>query len=358
MTTKRICFFIDSLFNSGGMERISIDLANELVNYGFDVDFVVCSDNTDSFFELNEHIEIISIHTDSRTGSKLAGAKIIRQLWKERHYDMWINVGIHLIKMVFLSGIRRKGCKIITWEHFASNRNYTRVKWWMMAMMSDAVVVLTEADKALYHPLLRDKVYVVANFSVANSQRKSSTCTEKTVISVGRLEYIKGFDLLIDAWAIVARTHPTWKLKIFGEGEGRNCLEKQIHDLNLKSVELPGRSKHIIDEFSQSSIYAMSSRYEPFGIVIIEAMSAGLPIVCFNCAYGPPEIVVEGVTGLQTPCYNIEKYAENLSKLIADIELRKSYGSNGLKRFNELYTKEKIIGTWLELISRALQIKQ
>lgn len=355
MMTKRICFFIDSLFNSGGMERISIDLANELVDYGFDVDFVVCSDNTDSFFELNEHIEIISIHTDSRTGSKLAGAKIIRQLWKERHYDMWINVGIHLIKMVFLSGIRRKGCKIITWEHFSSNRNYTRIKWWMMAMMSDAVVVLTEADKAVYHPMLRDKVHVIANFSVANLQEKSSTCAESIVISVGRLEYTKGFDLLINAWAIVARTHPTWKLKIFGEGEERGSLEKQIHDFNLKSVELPGRNEHIIDELTQASIYAMSSRYESFGIGIIEAMSAGLPVVCFNCAYGPPEIVVDGVTGLQTPCYNIEKYAENLSKLISDIELRKSYGNNGLKRFNELYTKEKVIGTWLELISRVLR---
>lgn len=116
--TKRICFFIDSLFNSGGMERISIDLANELVNYGFDVDFVVCSDNTDSFFELNEHIEIISIHTDSRTGSKLAGAKIIRQLWKERHYDMWINVGIHLIKWYSFPEFVEKAAKSLLGSTF------------------------------------------------------------------------------------------------------------------------------------------------------------------------------------------------------------------------------------------------
>ena len=129
-----------------------------------------------------------------------------------------------------------------------------------------------------------------ASFPISQNSSfpKASSCEVHRVIAIGRLTYQKGFDRLIDAWTIVNRRHPDWKLDIFGEGIRREALNKQIRNNGLeKSVTIHPFTKNIAQEYLNSSIFALSSNYEGFVLVLLEAMGCGLPCVAFDCPNGP-----------------------------------------------------------------------
>ena len=179
--------------------------------------------------------------------------------------------------------------------------------------------------------------------------RKNSNCKNKKIISVGRLEYQKGFDILIDVWKKVDEKHSDWVLEIYGEGSLRKELQDKIDSLNLTdSLILKGSEKNIQSKYLESSIYMMSSRYEGMPMVLLEAMSCGLPLVSFDCPCGPKDIIKDGENGFLVKFGNIEEMAKKINYLIENEDKRIDMGKKA-KELSYNYLKEKIMNQWKEL---------
>ncbi|GII80686.1 hypothetical protein Sru01_56680 [Sphaerisporangium rufum] len=201
----------------------------------------------------------------------------------------------------------------------------------------DAFVTLTEADRERYARLLRGdppgRLLSIPN-AVPELDGGVSPLSEKTVVAMGRLAHAKGFDRLVNAWRTVAERHPDWTLRIYGGGprERHERLQERIDRAGLAGkVVLMGRTATPGAELAQASIHVVSSRYEGFGMAILEAMSKGLPVVSFDCPFGPREIITDGRDGLLVRSKKAADLAEGVCRLIEDEDLRRRLGRAALR---------------------------
>lgn len=215
----------------------------------------------------------------------------------------------------------------------------------------DRFVVLTQEDKDMWGEMPGIRVIPNAANFIAD---KYSDCTQKRVIAVGRLDYQKSFDRLIMAWERVHQMMPDWRLDIFGQGEWKDMLQSMIDERGLQDVvKLNGPTKNIGKEYAQSSMIVMSSHYEGFPMVMIEAMACGLPAVCFDFKCGPRDIIREGENGLVVPDGDIDGLAEAMVRLMKDEELRKKMGENA-KRVVETFSEERVMNKWIEMYEETI----
>lgn len=224
----------------------------------------------------------------------------------------------------------------------------------------DCFALLTEADAVDYRDRLVDADTLVTAMPNALPWpvRPASPLTEKIVISGGRLVEQKGFDLLIQAYALVARARPDWQLHIYGSGSLRPALQRMIVKLRLsEQVKLKGHTDDFDSVLATASVYALSSRYEGFGMVLIEAMSRGLPLVSFDCPRGPGEIVNSGSNGLLVPPEDTDALGEALLKVIEDDELRTQMGKAAHTDARQ-YEVAAIASRWEDLFEQLLQRRQ
>ncbi|WP_433421994.1 glycosyltransferase family 4 protein [Microtetraspora malaysiensis] len=194
----------------------------------------------------------------------------------------------------------------------------------------DAVVVLTQADAARYAAALDGtgtEPVVIPN-ALTPGDRRPADLAGRIVIAAGRLTRQKGFDLLIKAFAVVADAHPDWQLRIYGDGRERARLQHLIHGLHLDNhVFLMGGTTALEEEFAKGAVFVLSSRFEGFGMVLVEAMAHGLPVVAFDCPHGPGEIVTHGTDGLLVPPRDVSGLVTAIGRLVADEPLRHRLGS-------------------------------
>ena len=220
----------------------------------------------------------------------------------------------------------------------------------------DALAVLTETDRRDYVGLFRSgapPVVLLPN-AVPAIEGGRADPTRKTVVAAGRLTRAKGFDRLIPAWSQVARSHPDWRLEIYGSGPERDALQLLVDQHGLSgTVQLKGRTNRLGHAFANSSIFVLSSRREGFPMVILEAMSRGLPVVSFDCPTGPAEIVVDDHNGVLVPNGDIPALTEALRQLIEDDEQRARLGNGALETATR-YDVESIGKQWTELIDGLL----
>ena len=239
-----------------------------------------------------------------------------------------------------LSKIRKFGNRIR--QYFLKLRLVNAIKQF------DKIVVMTENEKKEWN--LPDKVVCIPNMIIHNPSKSSNNNhIHKRVISVGRYAYQKGFDMLLEAWKIVECYHPDWHLDIYGSHDGGNGefvqLQKQKDSLELQNISLHESTTDIYSAYMESDIYVMSSRFESFGLVLVEAMSCGLPIISFDCLYGPISIIKDGITGKLIPKGDVRKLADAICWMIEHPEERLRMGRNG-KKESETYLPEKIITLW------------
>jgi glycosyltransferase involved in cell wall biosynthesis len=191
----------------------------------------------------------------------------------------------------------------------------------------DLVSVLTERDADDYRSLLGNRVRIERVPNAVPDPGSYRTGDAKVVVAAGRLTRQKGFDLLVDAYAQVARRHPDWQLHIYGSGPERDRLLAQIRRLDLGGrVRLMGYTDRLSVQMSRAAIYVMSSRVEGFPMVLLEAMAVGLPVVSFDCPNGPADLVRQGSNGTLVPAGDVRGLADALSAVMADPGCRARMG--------------------------------
>jgi glycosyltransferase involved in cell wall biosynthesis len=211
----------------------------------------------------------------------------------------------------------------------------------------DLLSTLTERDAADYRELLGDRPRVECFPNPApDLGGRRATPDAKVVIAAGRLTRQKAFGRLVDAWGEVARRHPDWRLRIFGEGPKRRRLERRIRQLGIDdSARLEGFTDHLPDELARASLFVMTSRREGFPMVLLEAMSVGLPVVSVDCYTGPSDIVTDGVDGRIVPEDDRPALVEAMSELMADDAKRRAFGEAALEAAGR-YELGRIAARW------------
>ncbi len=349
-TIKNINFF-------AGTERVTALLANELVARGYEIGIIsLVGEGKKPFFTFDNRVKLFYLSApkdhhifpfrDLRRIRKMKA--ILRQ--EKPDCVIFVDSG-----RSFVNVPASKGIPSITWEHLnirACNGPKRRLSRVLAVKYTDCIVSLTSGDADDYVTMFgaeRSKSLCMPNPITIDNSVKCSL-TEKRVLAVGRLDNKqKGFDLLIEAWSKV-KNRDGWKLRIIGAGKHERIIRNQIAELGLKdSIEVVPPTKDMISEYLNSSIYAMSSRYEGLPLVLIEAMSLGLPIVSFDCERGPSDIVEDGVTGYLVETFDVDKFAERLQTLISDKDLREKFSKTSIEHSSK-FAIDEIITRWEKLI--------
>ena len=208
------------------------------------------------------------------------------------------------------------------------------------------VVTLTKQDVPFWQEYVK-RIEVIPNM-LTIKPKKVIDYHVKRVVSAGRYMTEKGFDRLLEAWHLLADDYADWQLYIFGD-EDRTTYQRIVDQYNMnESVHLMPATTDIAEEFSKSSIFVMSSRYEGFGLVLAEAMSCGLPCISFDCPYGPHEIISDGEDGFLVENSNIELFARTMEHLMSDAVLRQKMGEMAIKNIVR-YDSDMIMNHWNQL---------
>ncbi|HYH58616.1 MAG TPA: glycosyltransferase family 4 protein [Thermoleophilaceae bacterium] len=221
----------------------------------------------------------------------------------------------------------------------------------------DALVVLTHDDQHDYREVLagaETRIERITN-AVPRLSGEPRAERDKIVLAAGRLTWQKGYDLLIDAFVPVAEKHPDWQLRIYGDGARRKRLARRILRADLyNNVFLMGVTRRLGEVMSRAGLFVLSSRYEGFGMVIVEAMSKGLPVVSFDCPRGPGEIIDPGRDGILVPPQDVEGLARAMLELIEDDERRRRYGAAATEKVRE-FEIDQVGEQWESLLSELIK---
>lgn len=360
---KKICFFVGNMNHSGGTERVSSVIINQFAAKGFDIHVVNLGGGESPFFHLDPQVKNISLGNIPGGGLKAFFSSIskLRSYIKAHSIDVLVSVesllALYSVPAAFFTGVKQ-----VVWEHFNYNvdlglkaRRFARH---IAAFAVNDIVTLTEKDKGFWQKATwcRASVSAIANpvpFGISEHQPDTNN---KTFLSVGRLTHQKGFDLLLQAWKGVAAVYPDWVLQIVGSGEDHVALINQIGELELgQSVQLIPATPEIKQYYQNAVYYVMSSRFEGLPMVLLEALSYGLPIVSFDCDTGPSDIVIHGGNGWLCLNGNPESLTKAMLEavdLAADNTTYSAYSAEAKVKCKD-YSVNSVMDKWISLVSDA-----
>ena len=372
----KIVFVTPAIYSPGGVERVVAVKANYFAEQlGYDVTIIVTEGRgRDCFFPLSDRVEVINYELYFEELWRLPfWKKVFVYLCIQYEYKRRLKADLIRIRPDFVITTLRREINFINkindgsvkiGELHVNRANYrnfdeqdsNRVKrifarLWMNNLLVhlkrlDKMVVLT--DNALGDwPELCNVVKIpdALPFQIDGK----SDLSVKRIVSIGRYAYDKGNDLLLQAWAIIEKEMPDWTLDIYGNGN-IEPYQIQMAELGIDPhrCHLYGPISDVKKEYLSSSIFVLPSRFEGFGLVLIEAMACGVPVVAFDCENGPRSIIADGDCGYLIPPFDIDALAKKIMLLMSNASLRKEIGNNA-QNAASLYEIDKIGQQWKQL---------
>ena len=381
-----IVYCTDSVCHAGGIQRVTIAKANALADMEGNKVWIVVTDNQhpDPVMPLSEKVSLVDLgvrYYEDDWKSKwnvLRGIFVKRKTHKRELLDFLNRIGPDIVistgtsEKYFLPRLRVSSSPAFVREiHFSKDYRMRAARGWFDKTLArlgdiadysfniwryDRIVLLTEEDRQS-HWKPDDRLAVIPN-PVTFHPSAHSSLQNKKVIAVGRLVHQKNFASLVRAFSLVKKRFPEWTLDIFGDGNEWEYLSSLINTLGLsETVRLMGKSSMIQDVMPGYSLFAMSSRFEGFPLVLVEAQSCGLPVVSYACPCGPKDIIRDGVDGFLVPPGDEAALAERICQLIEDDNLRRKMGAAALERTKD-FSLERIIPRWTSLFEELMENKK
>ncbi len=356
--------FVVSGLGMGGAERVVALLSAAWAERGWDVAVAAFDSPQDPVaHRFADGVELIRLGLAPGGGARLRGLTAtarrlfaLRKLLRAQRPDIVISF-LTKINVLTLLAAAGTGIPVVISER--NNPAEQRVhplwasSWKTLAPRAAAIVLQTQAIRNRYPPAIAHKAVVIPN-PVAIPSDLPRNSHDPTLVAVGRLTGQKGFDLLVHAFATLASDYPEWRLMIFGDGPERPALERMVADYDLENrIQLPGTSANHGEWIAQADAFVLPSRFEGFPNVLVEAMMAGLPVVAFDCDFGPAEIVTHDVNGLLVPPGDVAALALNLRNILKVSSLRDRLG--GAARTSAVrFATERVVLKWDSLANRFL----
>ncbi|CAJ93958.1 glycosyltransferase family 4 protein [Cupriavidus necator H16] len=353
---RHICFLTGTLNAMAGAERMTATIANALADLGHRVTILSLWDAASRFpLHPRVHHEALFAQRPSFKRAYFATVAGIRRHCTAHRIDVLVQVDT-MLELFVLPATLGLGLHHIAWEHCHFDEDLgkpaRKVARRLAAQFCRQVVVLTERDRRRWREALRPRSEVVClpNPLPFPIPAEPAPRMQKTVLAMGRLVPAKGFDVLLRAWQKVAQAEPEWQLVIHGEGEERPALTALIGQLQLQDrASLPGICQDPAQAYGHASIFCLSSRYEGFGLVLIEAMAFGLPIISTDCETGPRELLTPGQDALVVAADDADALAKALLTVIRQPELASRLGAGGRDKASQ-FTLERLALQWDALV--------
>lgn len=359
----RIAFVIPSL-DSGGAERLLADLANYLIEKGYDVAIIHAKPQKyEPFYPVHNSVNMLSmcagkiLHPKGKLAKSLVYLKFlkhIRKSIKQEKPDVVISF-LTMTNIMTLAATRGLNVPVVVYDLSNPYLSISVMQSWLVKLSyQNAFKVLTQTktQHAYYSFIKKKNKSVIAN-SVDKLHQKTFYDSAQSIVSIGRLIDSKDFATLVSAFAKISLEFSEIKLTIYGEGENRSVLEKQINDLGLtEKVFLPGNKKNVKELLHENDLFVFPSRYEGLPCALLEAMAAGLPVIVSN-GPGNIDLVQDGFNGLIFPVGDVDACADLMRKLIEDSQKREFLGTNA-KKTADAFEPGKIFAQWEALIESAV----
>ena len=377
-----ILYIYSEISIMGGTDKVLVEKANYLATHGYQVTVVTEAQMGRKLsFSLDSAVKHIDMGLDFNKQYQpniIKRAYIyfsLRRKYKKRLKAVLMEEKPDIVSAIvgrsldFIADIHDGSIKIVeahTTKHFLRSYHLMEqrggvfkylaryLRWNMCRQVSrlDGIVLLTQRDADDWKEAKR--TFVIPN-AVPYYPAESSTLDNKQVIMVGRYNDAKGYDYLIPAWEIVHQRHPDWVLNAYGSGELHDQVVKWIVERHLeKSFILHEPTTHITEKYLESSICVLSSRYEGFSLVILEAMACGVPFVSFDCPHGPRNIIRHEEDGLLVEYLNPQALADGICRLIEDESLRKRLGANARRNVCR-FSKDSVMKQWEDLFNELVK---
>jgi GalNAc-alpha-(1->4)-GalNAc-alpha-(1->3)-diNAcBac-PP-undecaprenol alpha-1,4-N-acetyl-D-galactosaminyltransferase len=353
----------------GGAQRVMSIVANYWATHGWEVTLItLCDRSRPSFYQLESQIKLIQLGIigDSpnflqilRTGGQRI--KLLRAAIAESQPDVvvsFLNTG----NVMTLLATWDLNIPVIVSEH--SYPAFLDVNRWWQALMNltyrraDLVTVLTESALAFYPHDRGYRSIVMPNpviTPVAETTTRHQLVPSPTLMAIGRLHSVKGFDLAIAAFAKLRTKYPDWHLTILGEGPNRAELEALRSKLHLTNcVHFLGQVHNVNAHLRQADIFLLSSRFEGFPMALCEAMACGVPVVATDCLSGPREIITDGVDGILVAMEDVDSLANGLDLLMSDPLKRQQLGRVA-PQILDRFGLEQVMDRWKDAIDKVIQ---
>ena len=377
----KICYCAPAIYSAGGVERVvSVKASYFAEVYHYDVTIIVTEGKgRDCFFPMSDKVKVVNLNLGFEELWKVSFIrKVFLYLNKQFKYRRMLRVELLRIRPdITISVLRREinfinsipdGSHKIGELHVnrSNYRNFTSrdsnfvkrlfARFWMNDLLKhlqklDRMVVLTEDAKKDWPEL--SNVTLIPD-PIPFKVDQVSTLSSKRVVSIGRYAYEKGNDLLLKAWAKVEKSCKDWSLDIYGMGNQAPYRALMLElGIDETRCHLHGSLTDVKDAYLNSSVFTLPSRFEGFGLVIIEAMACGVPVVAFDCENGPRNIITNNQNGILVPPFNVNEYAESLLRLMRDDQLRAQMGNRAFES-SRRYSIEDIALQWKGLFDELM----